>query len=207
MPLAGNSINLAGRPSKVGGTVTRVFGWVVLVVGLLTAFGVLGACGAIVGFASAAPYLLGVPLALVSVVVGYLLLKGGSQLHASGAQAEKNTRMQALLAVANTRGGAIVAADAARALSMSEADADAYLTRLAKEHPEQVAVDLDEQGTILYRFLSAFPVRPRVDMAPNARVADLPGLRVDGASPEEQDYVGELDRDTARGPHRARQPR
>lgn len=207
MPLAGTSINLAGQPSKVGGTVTRVFGWVVLVVGLLTAFGVLGACGAIVGFASAAPYLLGVPLALVSVIVGYLLLKGGSQLRASGAQAEKNTRMQALLSVANTRGGTLVAADAARALSMPEPDADAYLTRLAKEHPDQVAVDLDEQGTILYRFLAAFPARSRIDMAPNARVAAQPGLRVDGAFEDQQDYVGELERDPSLDPRRARPPR
>src|SRR3954468_24360457 len=62
-PLTSGSVNLAGQPSKVGGQITRVFGWIVLVVGTLLAAGSLAMCGAIVGMSAAAPYILSVPIA------------------------------------------------------------------------------------------------------------------------------------------------
>jgi len=82
--LANASVNLAGQPSKVGGQITRVFGWIVLVFGTLLSFGTLAMCGAMVGMAAAAPWVLSFPIALATWIVSYFLLKGGKQLEQSG---------------------------------------------------------------------------------------------------------------------------
>ncbi|MCL2725270.1 MAG: hypothetical protein FWD69_12630 [Polyangiaceae bacterium] len=169
MPLASSSLNLAGQPSKVGGTVARVFGWIVLLGGLLLGFGTLAACGALVGFASAAPYLFGIPITLVSVLAGYFLLKSGKEMSDAGAQTAKATQLQALFALANARGGVLTPLDVARAHNLSLENADNLLTTLAKENPDHVAVDIDDNGNLLYRFVDAF--RARVDVVPNTRVA------------------------------------
>ncbi|MBX3189556.1 MAG: hypothetical protein KF819_21200 [Labilithrix sp.] len=179
MPLASTSVTLAGQGSKVGGTVARVFGWVVLAVGTLLSLGVWAACNAIAP-ESAAPYVLGVPMALISWVVSYFLLKGGRHLKESGVETEKQTRSQAVFALANLRGGMITPADLAQAIAVPPVDADAILTNLAKEHPDHVNIEVDDNGVIFYRFnqaawhaIASNPAnweRPRAQMAPNAPV-------------------------------------
>lgn len=175
-PLAGTALNLAGQPSKVGGTVARAFGWVILIMGTLTGFGTLAACGAIVGMSAAAPWILSLPILVASWLVSWGLLKSGKSLEAKGDEAQKATRAQAIFALANTRGGVLTAVDVARALDMPVPNADAVLTALAKESPEHVAVDIAEDGTVLYRFDAAWNAvagwqRARVDAAPPTRVA------------------------------------
>ncbi len=172
-------MNLAGQPSKVGGQITRVFGWIVLVLGTLIAAGTLAMCGAMVGMAAAAPWVLSVPIALTAWILSYFLLKGGKQLQQSGDDTQKATRSQAVFALANTRGGMVTPNDLAQAISITPKEADDILTAMAKEDSDHVSIEVDDNGTIYYRFAAAHwsaiasnPAnweRPRSgQMAPNA---------------------------------------
>ena len=216
--LANTSVNLAGQPSKVGGQVTRVFGWITLIVGTLLAAGTFAACSAIVGGGAAAPFVLAIPLAIVSWVLSYFLLKGGKSLEKSGDDRQKATRTQAVFALANTRGGMVTPADLAMSIGISPKEADDVLTAMAKESPDHVSIEVDDNGTIYYRFAAAHwgaiasnPAnweRPRAPMAPNAapgrvraapapppaRVPDDPGqVRVDPRDPIDDEYGPEPD--------------
>jgi len=207
-------VNLAGQPSKVGGQITRVFGWIVLVLGTLLAFGALAACGAVVGMSAAAPWVLSVPIALVTWVVSYFLLKGGKQLEQSGVDTQKATRTQAVFALANTRGGVVTPNDLAQAINVMPKEADDILTAMAKEDSDHVSIEVDDNGNIYYRFAAAHwnaiasnPAnweRPRqtqrAQMAPNAtpghaRVADNAGqnVRVEPRDAIDDEYAPEQD--------------
>ena len=220
-PLTSGSVNLAGQPSKVGGQITRVFGWIVLVVGTLLAAGSLAMCGAMFGMAAAAPYIFSVPLALVTWVLSYYLLKGGKQLEQSGVDTQKATRTQAVFALANTRGGMVTPNDLAQAIAVSPKEADDILTAMAKEISDHVSIEVDDNGVIYYRFaaaawsaLAANPAtweQPRAgQMAPNApaphqrvaagasppaRVADSAGqnVRVEPRDPLDDEFASEPD--------------
>jgi membrane protein implicated in regulation of membrane protease activity len=170
-------VNLAGQPSKVGGAVARVLGWLVLAGGWLVAAGLAAVAIVVAGAGSAAPWILGVPVAVLATVLAWLLLRSGKELKASGDDAEVATKNQAMFALANTRGGVLTAWDVAHALGVGHGEADALLTRLAKEHPDYVAVDIDDNGTVLYRFLTSQwnSIRARVsDAGPRMRVDDRP---------------------------------
>ena len=170
VPLSGPSVNLAGKPSRVGGTVAGVFGWLVLIVGWSMALGVGLLLSAFHLFAVA--LVLALPVALVSTIVGGLLVRQGASLNRTGRSIEQATRQQALLALAAHR-GSIHAIDAARALGVSVAEADAMLTELAKKDPDHIAVDVEDHGDVAYRYVDArirVGVGPRVDVdgeAPN----------------------------------------
>ena len=175
MPLANTSVTLAGQPSKVGGTVARVFGWIVLGGGWTIAAALAGLI-LLLGGTWAAAVAAG-PIALVASLVAYALLRSGRELKKSGADAEAATRNQAIFALANTRGGVLRAWDVAQMLHVSPKDADDVLTKLAKEHPDHVTVDVDDDGNILYRFPAMhWGGPPR--MAPNA-----PHIRVEAPPP------------------------
>lgn len=150
-PLASSSVTHAGQPSKVGGTVARVFGWLVLGGGLVLA-ALVAFLAFLVAPGSMAPWLLSIPIAAVSMLVGWLLLRSGRELHSSGSRTEHQARRRAVIALAATRGNVVTATDVARTLDIGLDDADALLTRLAKEEMELVSVDVDEHGTVLYRF-------------------------------------------------------
>ncbi len=150
-PLTGASVNLAGRPAKIGGAVANALGWAVLIGGLSIALmvGLLFQAIFPAGFVGVA---LGVPIALAALVVGVVLVRSGKRLRGSGESAEKSTRTGAILALAAHRGGALTALDAAQALGISAAEADALLTSLAKERMDQVSVEIDANGGLYYRF-------------------------------------------------------
>lgn len=182
-------MNLAGQPSKVGGQITRVFGWILLVFGTLLAFGTLAMCGSLVGMAAAAPWILSVPIALVTWILSYFLLKGGKQLEQSGNDTQKATRSQAVFALANTRGGVVTPNDLAQAIGVTPKEADDILTAMAKEDSDHVSIEVDDNGTIYYRFAAAHwnaiasnPAnweRPQAGtMAPNAAAGAQPHQRV-----------------------------
>jgi hypothetical protein len=214
-PLTSGSVNLAGQPSKVGGQITRVFGWIVLVFGTLLAFGTLAMCGSLVGMAAAAPWILSVPIALVAWILSYFLLKGGKQLQQSGADTQKATRTQAVFALANTRGGMVTPNDLAQAIGVTPKEADDILTAMAKEDSDHVSIEVDDNGTIYYRFAAAHwtaiasnpanwerPQQPG-SMAPNAaqgmqqhqRVAENAGqnVRVEPRDPIDDEFASEPD--------------
>jgi hypothetical protein len=184
VPLSTHSVNLAGRSARVGGTFARVVGWLVLLFGGSLALGIallsLALHQPAVGLAVAAP------IALVVGVLSFALLRGGRSLSTSGEERGRVTREQALLAMAAHR-GAVTAAEAARALGVSVAEADAMLTALAKRDPDRVAVDVDDQGVVWYR-VSAAPGEP----IPRMRID--PGVRVEtGAAPAGQGEVEVVD--------------
>ncbi|MBX3224730.1 MAG: hypothetical protein KF795_29710 [Labilithrix sp.] len=173
MPLANASVNLAGQPSKVGGTVARVFGWLVLAGGFSLAALFAGLILAFGGEWAAA--VVGGPIAFITSVVAYALLRGGRQLKKSGDDTEAATKNQAIFALANTRNGVLKAWDVAAMLQVTPKEGDDILTRLAKEHPDHVTVDVDDDGNVLYRFPAihwgGLPrMAPNAPMAPNAHV-------------------------------------
>jgi hypothetical protein len=180
MPLANTSVTLAGQPSKVGGTVARVFGWIVLAAGWLLAALFAGLIVLLGG--TWAALIVGGPIALITSILAYALLRGGRELKKSGDDTEQATKNQAIFALANTRNGVLKAWDVAQALQVTPKEGDEVLTKLAKEYPDYVSVDLDDEGNVLYRF-------PSVQwgglsrMAPNAPMP-APHVRVGMPSPE-----------------------
>jgi len=175
MPLATNSVSFAGQPSKVGGTVARVFGWMVLAGGWLVAacFALLIMALSPAGMASVPAWILGGIIGVIASLVAYGLLRGGRQLHDSGALAEMTTKNQAIFALANTKGGVLTAWDLAQSIMTTPQEADDVLTKLAKEYPDHVTVDIDDVGTVLYRFPSVHWQKMRV-------ASPSPKVRVDG---------------------------
>ncbi len=158
VPLTGNALNLAGQPSRVGSVVARVLGWIVLFGGLSFALG-LGALTHLLF--PALGLALGGSIAVLSLLMGALLLRGGKRLDEKGATAERNAREAAVFALASHQGGSLTAVDASRALDMPLLAAEELLEAIAKEQYERVAVDVDAQGTLVYRFV--VPTRVRVD--------------------------------------------
>jgi hypothetical protein len=168
VPLTGKSLQLVGQPSRVGGVVARVFGWIVLCAGMLVAIGV-GVGAQLLfpnGFAGA---FLGFPIAIVSLVLGIILIRSGGMLHRSGASAERDARVQAIHALATHKGGGVTALDVSSSLEIPKSEAEALLDALAREDFEDVAVDLDASGTVVYRFDARARVRvdPEVARSPN----------------------------------------
>lgn len=191
MPLANASLTHAGQPSKVGGSVARVLGWLVLAGGLVAAALLAGLIILLGGQGAAA--IVGGTIALVTAAVAYGLLRGGKVLQQSGEDAELATKSQAIYALAGTRGGVLKAWDVAQMLHVGPDEADNLLTKLAKTQPDHVTVDIDDEGTLLYRFpmlhwaggVTANAPHLRVD-AP-ARVA--PPVRVDAREPIEDELA------------------
>jgi hypothetical protein len=184
-PLTGQAVALAGQPSKVGGTVANVLGYLVLTGGLSLAL-LLGLLfqwifpAGIVGFA------IGVPLAIFSLAISIPLMLAGKKLRASGAKAARDAEMKAVTALAANRGGVLAAGDVAAALSMTHDAAETLMTDLAKAYPSDITVDLTEQGTLAYRFPAAYMASQEVS-SDQARIADefSADLRDEGLEPRE----------------------
>lgn len=170
LPLTESSVTHAGRTSKVGGTVARVMGWMVIGGGLSLSFAAAALFQALfpAGFVG---WAIGIPFSLLSLVVGFALLRSGRALSVSGESQEKNTRVAGLMALAGNRGGKLTSEDAARALGITAANADNLLTALAKERPEEVSLEFDEQGAVYYRFASFAPAPRVAPVDARARVA------------------------------------
>lgn len=186
-PFAASAVNLAGQPSKVGGSVARILGWLVLVSGLLVAL-MLGALLQAIFPAGVAGFVIGGIIALVTLLVGTLLVRGGKTLHTSGDEKERATRTHAVFALAANRGGVLSTLDVAQALALPPATADALLTQLAKEDADRVKLEVDDNGAITFVFPEATTFAPN----PHARVS------IHESEPpraDEQDVV-EAERDT-----------
>lgn len=135
----------------------------------------------------------GGPIALVASLVAYVLLRSGRELKKSGDDTELATKNQAIFALANLRGGVLKAWDVAQSLQVTPKEADDILTKLAKEHPDYVTVDIDDDGNVLYRVIAA-AWSGMSRMAPNAPVrVDVPAPRARVASPARSANEDELD--------------
>lgn len=182
LPLTSKAVNLAGEPSRIGGCLAKTVGWLVLAAGLSLALFV----GLLLGLlfpASIAAYVVSLPVAMLTLVVGALLLLGGKRLDQSGHRARRTTQEQTLHAVAAANGGWVSARRAAHALQSSVDEADGLLTDMAKRRPDEVTVELTEDGEIKYRF----PAHARPG----------PRLRIDADAPA--DHFRDRASDEARG--------
>jgi len=189
-PLSGPSVNMAGKPSKIGGVVTGVLGWLVLLFGLSIALG-LGVLFYVLWKPLVA---LAAVLMAISLGIGIPLVWGGRALRRSGTDVERQTREQALLSLLSQL-GRVSAVRAAGALGVRVEEADALLTALAKGQPDRVALDVDEDGAVWYRGAAlahtpasvwAAPARVRV----GARAAQEQG-EAEGESEEAEAKAGE----------------
>jgi hypothetical protein len=150
VPLTAKSTNLAGKPSIIGGALTRVLGWIVLSGGVALGLALLGIFQAIfpAGFAG---FAVGVPIIVLAILFGTLLLRGGRSLESTGVSAQRETRTAAIFSLAESRGGIVTAEGVGAALGLSTENADGLLTTLAKSNPEHVVLEIDEQGGVFYR--------------------------------------------------------
>lgn len=148
--LAAPNVALAGRPSKLGGAAASIAGISVLVLGLSLAIGLFFLLSAFlpvaVGWAFA------VPTAAASLLVGILLLLGGSKLKKSGSARELEVKLSAVRSLVQHRRGPISAAAVSASLQLPEAEVDAILTQLAREKATAVTVDVDAEGHVVYDF-------------------------------------------------------
>jgi hypothetical protein len=178
-PLTSRSVNMAGKPSTVGGTVAGVFGWLMLLGGLGVA-GLLATIFALLNYPMLA-LAVGGPIALLALLFGGGLVMGGKKLRTQGATTQKDTRVEAIFALAQTRKGILLATDVARALSIPVDEADALLTTLAKTDSDHVSLEVNDDGGMFYRFSNAVwtseerfrvAIDTRVDAAPNGEVLE-----------------------------------
>lgn len=151
IPFTAKSLNLAGKGSQIGGAAARFFGWASLVGGTS-----LAAFVALV-FQSFWPegfigYAFAIPIMFISLAVGVPLLVGGTRLGRYGKQKLKTTQLDAVRSMAAHQGGAVTAKQVAASLTITEVEADAMLTELAKHPDENVSLDLDDDGNIYYLF-------------------------------------------------------
>jgi hypothetical protein len=137
---------------------------VVLVFGMLVATG-LGLTAQALFPNGIAGAVVGLPIGIASVLLGIVLLRGGSKLDRSGASAELQARSEAVRALAAHKNGAVTAADVAASLDMSRTDAEALLDALARVEVENVAVEIDPNGVLVYRFQGRSRVRVDPEMA------------------------------------------
>jgi hypothetical protein len=186
------SVSYAGKPSRVGGTVAGVAGWVVLGVGLFMAL----AMGLLLGIIhTPLGVVVGSLIALASIIVSVLLLVSGKKLRKSGDDAQKHMREKAVFALAANRNGRVTARDLAGSLDIPAAEADAFLTEMAKTQPEDVTVEIDDKGGIYYAFPRIMMGDQRARIAPDqARVRvqgvpdtiDAEGLDYDESAPQQR---------------------
>lgn len=163
-PLANKSVTYAGKPAQVGGTVAKAFGWGALAMGvpialLLFSFFTWLFSSAVVGLVFGGPVLC---LTLVLWLIGFL---SGRSLKKSGDDSQRTTHEQAVFALAITRKGNLTGQEVAQATGLSAEACEELLTDMAKRLPDQMAVDVDDNGVLHYRF-------PRIDLEHRIRIAE-----------------------------------
>jgi hypothetical protein len=149
--LGAPTVSFAGQPSRWGGAAASLAGLVVLVLGLSGSAGVWFLLQSIWP-AHAFGWALAVPMVAATLLFGLLLLFGGRRLRQSGEQRAEQVQLQAVKSLVEHRRAPLTAQEVAQALDLPEPEADALLTRLARETATDVTVDVDAQGRVAYDF-------------------------------------------------------
>jgi len=149
--LGAPTVSLAGQPSRWGGAAASLAGLVVLVLGLSGSAGVWFLLQSIWP-THAFGWALAVPMVAASLLFGLVLLFGGRRLRQSGEQRAQQVQLQAVKSLVEHRRAPLTAQEVAQALDLPEPEADALLTRLARETATDVTVDVDAQGRVVYDF-------------------------------------------------------
>ena len=142
-PLTGASVNHAGSFSKAGGIVSKVFAWLSLALG--TSFALL--FGPLLSW-----WALAAVTMIMTLTVAGLLMWGGRSLSRSGEKSAGITKTTAVFALAATRHGELRGIDLVPALNVSREEGDALLEQMSKQHPDQVILEVDDQGGLYYVF-------------------------------------------------------
>lgn len=164
-PFAADILNLAGKPARLGSLAVRILGWGALGIGLFLALSlglITQAVGSMLAAGSWLGLAFGIPIALLSVVLWLFGVIGGKKLRRVGEVQLQAAQRDAVRALAKHRDGIVRTADAARALGVDEAQADALLSALAREPSENISLNLDDDGRLMYLFGSADAIRWRI---------------------------------------------
>ncbi len=164
-PFASSILNLTGKPARIGGLTAQVFGWVVLVAGLFLALTIGLVVQALASLFFPTTWLglaIGIPIALLSIGVALLGIVGGKKLGRAGELSLRKAQVETIHSLARHRRGVVKVSDAAHALGLDEARADAILVTLAKDPSENVSIDIGDDGSISYLFGSAEAIRWRI---------------------------------------------
>jgi hypothetical protein len=89
---------------------------------------------------------------VASLFFGILLLVAGSKLRKHGSARSRAVRFDALRALLAHQKRPVTPHEVARALNLSDTDADALLTEFSREHPTPVTLDVGEDGQLRYDF-------------------------------------------------------
>jgi hypothetical protein len=111
------------------------------------------------------------PIALLSIVLGLTGILGGNKLGRTGEARLLGKQHDIVRALARHQKGIVKVADAARALAIDETRADAVLGALAREPAENISLDIDDDGNVMYLFGSAPAIRWRIQ-AERAGITD-----------------------------------
>lgn len=152
---AGTSLDLAGKPQKVGGIAARIAGWLGLALGTfasVTVGGIVAMLGKWLADYPTPGYVIGGVMWLCTLAFSLFAIVGGRKLSAAGKSAEQKKQRQAIFALARHKSGVVRASDAAASLGVSRQEADILLTALARETQTNILVDIDEDGGLLYLF-------------------------------------------------------
>ncbi|MEM9691253.1 MAG: hypothetical protein AAGA56_01790 [Myxococcota bacterium] len=160
-PWASRALNLAGKPARYGGQAARIVGFAVLAVGLFLAL----AAGLILQALIPTMWLgyaVATVIALPALFFGVGGILGGTYLRRRGRQELAEAQLDTVRNLAVHRRNVLTAADVASALDVSASEADAILTELARRPEENVGIDVDDAGRILYLFHSSEAMRWRI---------------------------------------------
>ena len=150
IPFSAVPINLAGKPSSVGGWAAKFVGCAVATVGFAIALGAgLLAQTIFSGYAGLA---VGLPVAIITLAAALTFYMGGRWLKQRGVRKQREARESTLTGLIAHKRGNITAAQAAAAMRLSEEEADALLTDMARDPDRNISLDLDETGVIHYLF-------------------------------------------------------
>lgn len=141
-------------------------GWLALLGGSLFGLTIGGILQAIFA-ATTVSLLVGGFFVGLSLLFGLPLILGGKMLQKSGKVAEREALEHAAIALAERKGGAVKPAELARATRISEQDADALLTAMAKRAEPVFTLEVEDDGTLRYDLNDSRP-RPRVGMRVSA---------------------------------------
>jgi hypothetical protein len=155
---AGDAVNVAGQPARLGGGIASVLGWLALSLGLTISLG-LGAV-AYVLFAMTGALWIGGTVAVLTLLVALPLLFGGRRLSQAGEDRARAAQENAVFGLAARRRGVLSVREVAGALSVREDEADSLLTTLAKRPDGRVTLELDDNGGISYVFHDLRPTTP-----------------------------------------------
>lgn len=170
-PLSGVPLNLVGSAHRVGGVLTGVLAWAVLLGGI-TVGGLVGVVVALVAAALSVSAWVGlatgVALGGMAALAALLLSNASKSLQTKGVAAKDAASEQAILAMAASRKGVLTTVEVAQNLQLPLRDADRLLSSMGERGRAQLEVNRD--GLLQYTFRGA-------------STADRTGVRVSPSDP------------------------